>query len=236
MSNSVDCPHLNTTFSVYPSIQNLVRLDRNSYSQQLEPYSSCSVLADNTLTVPIANQAMFDLTFRHGFTYTQQLCMFVCLQEWIAKIWNCNSYLFLQHTVSTFSQMSVKCYSWQQDLRVQSAMPAGVLQVHHRIRSIRTGNEQRLLVLTWKREEFRLCSRHAQRRQSQSVYIWQRGCDWYRVLFNGIYRNQRRTENGLGRPASWVDTCTYFLAWTCLVLSKLSNYLRSWQLIIFGIH
>ena len=76
--------------TVTPSIYSLFRLDRNSYSQLPQPYSNCLVLEDNTLTVPLANRTMFDLTVEQGYAYTQQYCINICVQVWINKICDCN--------------------------------------------------------------------------------------------------------------------------------------------------
>ena len=81
-------------FSIFtiPSINHLFKLDRQSNLQLPQPYSNCVVLDDNTLTVPIANRTMFDLTVQQGYVYTQQFCISVCLQILIIKICDCNSF------------------------------------------------------------------------------------------------------------------------------------------------
>ena len=52
-----------------PSIYNLVRLDRKTFSKLPQPYSNCLVLEDNALTVPLVNRTMFDLTVQQGYAY-----------------------------------------------------------------------------------------------------------------------------------------------------------------------
>ena len=45
-----------------PGVFNSIILHRNAYSQQPYPYSGFTVLSDNTLTVPLDDPSMFELT------------------------------------------------------------------------------------------------------------------------------------------------------------------------------
>ena len=162
--------------NVNPSIHNLIRLDRNSYSQLPQPYSSCTVLDDNTLTVPMANQTMFDLTVQQGLAYTQQFCISVCLQEWVVKICNCNSISF-DYTTSTkplCDSLNGCHYTVSTDKsRLSDCKAQCPLECSKSI----IGSDQyglevnKNLLLSLESVRNRLCSGHAQQHRSRSVYI-----------------------------------------------------------------
>jgi hypothetical protein len=81
-----DVPFLGANgFPVNLGVANSITLSRSSYSKMISPYSSCTVLHDNTLTVPLADRSMFDFTVQTNYTYSQQLCIYVCRQKWTVQ-------------------------------------------------------------------------------------------------------------------------------------------------------
>ena len=191
---------------------------------------------------------MFDLTVQQGFAYTQQICMYVCWQVWITKICNCTSLRFVQ----TVSNKPLCLYSdfceYEVTLTTSPFRQQYYPSAKRNARWSAPSQSSDTIKMNWK-STLTTCSHSKawgistllETSPTTSIPISLYMKMWLWLISSTIHRNilkstKNRKWTGKTCSPSWVDTCTYLLAWACLVLSKLSNYLGSWQLIIFGIH
>ena len=74
-----------------PKLRTRLSISRHFYRQAEWPYSTCSVLEDNSLAVDLEDRSIFDEVLATNASYTQNTCLSFCTQVMITRRCGCKS-------------------------------------------------------------------------------------------------------------------------------------------------